>query len=78
MERMKTRILLVALAALLLLLAGAYGYRRARGGGSQAAAEDCADKPKPKSEFAMVAECEGGEAPAGGAAPAAPTPTTPK
>ena len=55
---MRARVLLVAIAALLLLLAGAYGYRRSHGG-TQAAAADCADKPKPKNEFAMAAECDG-------------------
>ena len=56
---MRTRVVLVAIAALLLLLAGAYGYRRSHGG----AAADCADTPKPKSEFAMAAECDGGAEP---------------
>ena len=58
---MKTRTMVVALVALLLLLAGVMGYRR-----SVAKNEaDCADKPKPKNEFAMAAECDGGATPAG-------------
>jgi hypothetical protein len=58
---MKTRTLLVALVALLLLLVGVIGYRRA----AARNAADCAEKPKPKNEFAMAAECDGGTAPAG-------------
>ena len=58
---MKTRTLVVALVALLLLLVGVYGYRRS----AAKNAEDCADKPKPKNEFAMAAECDGGAAPGG-------------
>ena len=58
---MKTRTLLVALVALLLLLAGVMGYRRA----AARNAADCAEKPKPQNEFAMAAECDGGTAPAG-------------
>ena len=61
---MKTRTLLVALAALLLLLAGVMGYRRA----AARNAADCADKPKPANEFAMAAECDGGAAQAAGTA----------
>lgn len=60
---MRTRVVLVAIAALLLLLAGAYGYRRSHGGAAAVAAADCADTPKPKSEFAMAAECDGGAEP---------------
>jgi cytochrome c-type biogenesis protein CcmH/NrfG len=67
---MKTRILLVALAALLLLMVGVYGYRRATVRPAQAAAEDCADKPKPQSEFAMAAECDGASEPAARPSPA--------
>ena len=66
---MKTRTLVVALVALLLLLVGVIGYRRS----AAKNAEDCADKPKPKNEFAMAAECDGGAAPAG-QTPAAPKP----
>jgi hypothetical protein len=66
---MKTRTLLVALVALLLLLAGVMGYRRA----AARNAADCADKPKPQNEFALAAECDGGAAPAG-QTPASPKP----
>jgi hypothetical protein len=61
----------VALVALLLLLAGVMGYRRAAA--RNAGAADCADKPKPANEFAMAAECDGGAAPA---APATTKPAT--
>jgi hypothetical protein len=74
MVGVKTRILLVALAALLLLLVGLYGYRRATVGPAQVATADCGDKPKPKSEFAMAAECDGAAAPAA----ARPSPAPPK
>jgi hypothetical protein len=67
---MKTRTLLVALAALLLLLAGVMGYRRA----AARNAADCADKPKPQNEFAMAAECDGGATSAGQAPKAEPAP----
>ena len=66
---MKTRTLLVALVALLLLLAGVMGYRRA----AARNAADCAEKPKPQNEFALAAECDGGAAPAG-QTPASPKP----
>jgi hypothetical protein len=65
-----TRRTILLVAALVLLLGGGalYYWTAVR---ASAAAEDCADKPKPKDEFAMAAECEGGEKPAD-AAPAAP------
>ena len=67
---MKTRTLLVAIVALLLLLAGVMGYRRAAAARNAA---DCADKPKPQNEFAMAAECDGGATPTG-QTPASPKP----
>jgi hypothetical protein len=64
---MNRRVLLVALAAILLLVGGLIAYRHQA---SQAAA-DCADKPKPKDEFTMAAPCDtGAEAPKGTPAPA--------
>ncbi len=63
---MKPRTILLVVAALLLIVAGALAYRR-----HTAAAADCADKPKPKDEFAMAASC-GDEATPG--APKAPAP----
>lgn len=69
---MKTRALLVALAALLLLLAGVLGYRRAAAG----SAADCGDKPKPKDEFTMAAPCDGGADGAGAPGRPAPAPAT--
>jgi hypothetical protein len=68
---------LVLMAALVLLLGGGalYYWTVAR---PAAAAADCADKPKPKDQFAMAAACEGGDAtgkePAGKPA----TPSTPR
>jgi hypothetical protein len=63
---------LLIVAALVLLLGGGamYYWTVARA----AAAADCADKPKPKDEFAMAAECDGGEKPSSGQA----TPSTPR
>jgi hypothetical protein len=66
-----TKRTLLIVAALVLLLGGAmYYWTVARA----AAAADCADKPKPKDEFAMAAECDGGEKPSSGQA----TPSTPR
>ena len=36
---------------------------------ARVAAEDCEEKPKPKDEFAMAAECDAAPAPAGTASP---------
>jgi hypothetical protein len=67
---MTKRTILLVTALVLLLGGGAlYYWTVAR---ASAAAADCAEKPKPKDEFAMVAECDGGEQPAGEAAPSAP------
>jgi hypothetical protein len=65
-----TRRTILLVAALVLLLGGGavYYWTAVRA----AAAADCAEKPKPKNEFAMAAECDGGEA-----APQA-TPSTPR
>jgi hypothetical protein len=68
---MTKRTLLIVAALVLLLGGGAmYYWTVARA----AAAADCADKPKPKDEFAMAAECDGGEKPSSGQA----TPSTPR
>jgi hypothetical protein len=66
---MSKRTLLFIVALALLLAGGAlYYWTVAR---PAAAAADCADKPKPKDEFAMAAECDGGEKPSA-ATPSAP------
>jgi hypothetical protein len=68
---MTKRTLLIVAALVLLLGGGAmYYWTVARA----AAAADCADKPKPKDEFAMAAECDGGEKPSSGQA----TPSRPR
>jgi hypothetical protein len=61
-------------AALVLLLGGAAVYYWTVARPRAAAMDDCADKPKPKDEFAMAAECDaGGEKPPGSQAePTAP------
>jgi hypothetical protein len=59
---MSARILVVLLLAVLLLVGGAVVYVRSTA--PSAVAEDCGDKPPPKDEFTMAAECEAGEAPA--------------
>ncbi len=65
-----TRRTILLMAALVLLLGGgAFYYWTATR--AAAAAADCADKPKPKDEFAMAAECDAAEQPAH-AAPGAP------
>lgn len=65
---MNRKTLLAVLLALLLAAGGLAVYVRSSGP-APAAAEDCEDKPPPN-EFAMAAECEAGEAPAGTPAPA--------
>jgi hypothetical protein len=61
-------------AAIVLLLGGGALYYWTVARPRAAAAADCADKPKPKDEFAMAAECDaGGEKAAGDQAkPSAP------
>jgi hypothetical protein len=68
----KRTVLLVA--AVVLLLGGGALYYWTVARGAAAASGDCADKPKPKDEFAMAAECDGGEKPASEQA----TPSTPR
>jgi hypothetical protein len=70
---MTKRTFLLVMALVLLLGGGALYYwtvARPRA----AAADDCAEKPKPKDEFAMAAECDAGgeKAPGGQAKPSAP------
>jgi hypothetical protein len=66
----RTILLMVALG--LLLGGGAlYYWTVAR---PATAAADCAEKPKPKDEFAMAAECDALEAPPGGVG----APSTPR
>lgn len=70
---MSKRTLVMVVALVLLVAAGALVYINST---PQAAAlaEDCEDKPKPKNEFALAAECDApaapAEAPAAGPAPA--------
>lgn len=65
---MSKRTLVMVVALVLLVAAGALVYINST---PQAAAlaEDCEDKPKPKNEFALAAECDTPGAP--GATPAA-------
>jgi hypothetical protein len=75
---MSKRTLLFMVVALVLILGGGalYYWTVAR---PAAAAADCADKPKPKDEFAMAAACEGGETPGKGeSAPKDAKPSTPR
>jgi len=69
---MSKRMLMMVLALGLLVAAGAVAYVHSTSK-TPASAEDCADKPKPKNEFAMAAECDtpGAPAPAGTKAPEA-------
>ena len=55
---------LLLIARSLLLLGGGAVYYWTVARPAAAASADCADKPKPKDDFAMAAECEGGEKPA--------------
>jgi len=73
-----TRRTILLIAALVVLLGGgAFYYWTATR--AAAAAADCADKPKPKDEFAMAAACEGGETPGKGEpAPKDANPSTPR
>lgn len=66
---MSKRTLVMIVALVLLMAAGALVYINST---PQAAAlaEDCEEKPKPKNEFALAAECD---APGAAAAPAAGT-----
>lgn len=69
---MSKRMLIMVLALVLLVVAGALVYINSTSK-TLAAAGDCEDKPKPKNEFALAAECDAPGAPAAqGAAPAAP------
>jgi hypothetical protein len=69
---MSKRMLIMVLALVLLVAAGALVYINSTSK-TLAAAEDCEDKPKPKNEFALAAECDAPGAPAGqGASPATP------
>jgi hypothetical protein len=68
-----TKRTLLLVAALLLLLGGGALYYWTVARPAAAASADCADKPKPKNDFVMAAECDGGEKPpAGQAAPSTP------
>jgi hypothetical protein len=69
---MSKRVLVMVLALGLLVAAGALFYVN-RTSNTLTAAEDCEDKPKPKNEFALAAECDAPATPSG-AAPAAPKP----
>jgi hypothetical protein len=67
MAGMSKRVLVMVVAFVLLAAAGAlvYVYSTPK---TLAAAEDCEDKPKPKNEFSMAAECDApAQSPAGGA-----------
>lgn len=71
---MSKRMLVMVLASVLLLAAGALVYVNSTSK-TLAAAEDCEEKPKPRNEFAMAAECDTpGAAAAPAAAPAPPVP----
>jgi hypothetical protein len=67
---MSKKTLVMVVALILLVAAGALVYINST---PQAAAlaEDCEDKPKPKNEFALAAECDapGAPAPAGQGTP---------
>lgn len=68
---MSKRMLIMVLAFVGLIAAGTLVYLNSTSK-TLSAAEDCEDKPKPKDEFAMAAECDTPGAPAGtAAAPAA-------
>jgi hypothetical protein len=67
---MSKRMLVMVVALVLLVAAGAIVYINSTSK-TLAAAEDCAEKPKPKNEFAMAAECDTPGTPAKDAAPAA-------
>lgn len=62
---MSRRVVIVTLLAALLALAGSVAYINSTSN-TAAAAEDCAEKPVPKDEFALAAECEGEATPAAG------------
>ena len=71
---MSKRLLVMVLALGLLVAAGAWIYVL-KTSNTLAAAEDCEDKPKPKNEFALAAECDAPATPSSpDAAPAAPAP----
>ena len=63
---MSKRVLVMVVACALLVAAGVlvYVYSTPK---TLVAAEDCDEKPKPKDEFAMAAECDAPAAPAGAA-----------
>jgi hypothetical protein len=66
---MTKRTVILMLVALLVVAGAIYYYAIAR----PASAQDCADKPKPKNDFAMAAECDAGDnKPSAPAAPATP------
>lgn len=65
---MSKRMLIMVLAFGLLVAIGALVYVNSTSK-TLAAAEDCAEKPKPKNEFALAAECDA--AAPGAAQPAA-------
>lgn len=66
---MSKRMLVMVLALVLLVAAGALVYINSTSQ-TLASAEDCEDKPKPKNEFAMAAECDTpGAAPGAATAP---------
>jgi hypothetical protein len=67
---MSTRMLVRLLIVVAALVVGVvvYTYTTSK---QVPAAADCAEKPKPKSEFAMAAECDGADAKPAGQAPKA-------
>jgi len=69
---MSKRMLIMVLALVLLVTAGALVYINSTSK-TLASAADCEDKPKPKNEFAMAAECDSPGVPATkGTTPATP------
>jgi flagellar basal body-associated protein FliL len=69
---MSKRMLIMVLTVVLLVAAGALVYINSTSK-TLASAADCEDKPKPKNEFAMAAECDTPGAPATkGSTPATP------
>ena len=72
---MSKRMVMMVLAMVLLLAAGTLLYINSTSK-TLASAADCEDKPKPKNEFAMAAECDAPGAPAAkGTAPETPAGT---
>ena len=68
---MSTRTLVRLLIVVAALVVGVVAYTYSTSKQASAAA-DCAEKPKPKSEFAMAAECDGADAKPAKQSPQAP------